>query len=113
MDEFNLMVSEQSRMWGSRSKRTKNNAPLVNGVCVATERKPGKLLLPIPLIRSTESFCSYPISLAAHSLVMGVGKELCKIRPSRQVGRPSEHDKHLSCWASKPVYRHFALSSTG
>jgi hypothetical protein len=85
----------------------------VPGVCVATERKPGKFLLPIPLIRSTESFCSYPISLAAHSLVMGVGKELCKIRPSRQVGRPSEHDKHLACWASKPVYRHFALSSTG
>jgi hypothetical protein len=34
MDEFNLMVSEQSRMWGSRSKRTKNNAPLVNGQAV-------------------------------------------------------------------------------
>ena len=34
MDEFNLMVSEQSRMWGSRSKRTKNNALLVNGQAV-------------------------------------------------------------------------------
>ena len=91
---------------GSRLHTLVRQGPRVmcacSGGCVATERKAGKFILPIPLIGSTESSCSYSISAATHCPVMGVGKELCKIsdrRPPRKVGRPSEDHKNLSCWA--------------
>jgi hypothetical protein len=90
--------------------------PFVLGVCVATERKAGEFILPIPLMGRPESSGSSSLCSAVLSPVMGVGKALCNItdrRPPCKIGRPAENEKNRSFWAYRPVDRPFAPSATG